>query len=155
MIQKIGEWVSLTATIPTILLAIVVVHAYGKKCLPWVRSGEPFSRVQWLILGITLGFLGQVLDNVFWQVAWTLEFLELPWRQEVFQSGAWFNIVNRQLLGCLAALCHLRSAFLASSKDAEFDTEQDRRFFWSVLCGSVFVGVMYGLVMLLLSYLRM
>lgn len=151
--QQGAELFSLVVTVPTITLGAFVVWLYGERAWRSLKRGsQTTTRTQWLIIGITFGFIGQVADNCFWQLAWTMDFLNLPGRDTAFQMGVWFNIVSRQGCGTAAALCHIRAVF---SPDPELCTvdkcDTDRRdliIFWSVTIGSVFAGILYGTAML-------
>lgn len=109
MAQHAAELFSIGLTIPTIVLAFYVIWLWGPKALKIVKSRRRFVATDWFILGVTLGFIGQVLDNTYWQITWCSYYLESSDAISLVQLGVWFNIVSRQTLGILAAYCHVRS----------------------------------------------
>ena len=79
------ELISLVLTAPTLVLAILVVHLWGRPALSaWRETGELGDR-GWLLLGVTLGFAGSIGDNAYWGATWTLSFLDHP------DADAWFR----------------------------------------------------------------
>lgn len=106
--------ISILLTIPTIYLAAaVVVHFRSSlKAIPQDATG-------WLVAGVVISFVGQVLDNSYWQITWVLDWLGRPESEVFIQNGPGFNIFFRQSTGIAAALCHLRAAQVwgSASKD--------------------------------------
>lgn len=93
----------------------------------------------WLILGVCTGFLGSVLDNAFWGLAWTLDYIELePARSIVFEWGALPNIFFRQLAGIFAAHCHITS-FLVRSENGFYLSSYRTMVVLSILFGLIWV----------------
>lgn len=129
-----AELVSLGMTIPTVVLAFLVVWTWFPSL--WIswrsRATDAHS---WFIYGVVIGFLGSLLDNIYWGVAWTTHFLGTPGHQYIFEAGAAFNIVFRQAAGVTAGLCHLKAAQISSEK-------RPRRLnlvlLWSHVAGALF-----------------
>lgn len=108
---------SLALTPATIIAAIVVLVLWWKstKRAFWVRHK---TEVQWFILGVSISFLGSVVDNFYWGLAWTADYTGHESRDALFKYGVYSNAPFRQLCTILAAVCHIRAAM----------TAQDRRF---------------------------
>lgn len=106
---EITEGISLGLTSPTVLLAGLLLFIWFGKAKRALRAKNR-SSTQWLLLGVFIGFLGGLGDNIFWGLAWTLSYLHHEWKEPVFASGAMFNIFFRQGAGAIAAYCHLRAA---------------------------------------------
>lgn len=105
-----AEFVSLCLTAPTILLAWLVVWNYwprAKAAIQTMRRGEHTTEVDLLVVGIAAAFIGGMLDNIYWGITWTTEFLGHPSRDAWFAHGAMSNIPFRQLTGIGAAILHL------------------------------------------------
>ena len=108
--QNTAEIVSLGLTVPTVVLGIGVCIHWGRSAMAaLLLSASERSAIDWLILGIFVGFLGMVLDNSYWGIAWTASYIEHESKDALFNSGVYFNIPFRQLAGLYAAYCHLRS----------------------------------------------
>ena len=108
MFQKLAELISLGLTVPTILLSIWVVRLYWRPSLEAVRA-ERRTSVEWFAIGITIGFLGSSLDNLYWAIPWTASYLGYTGTNDLVEAGVFFNIPFRQLCGSIAAYCHIRS----------------------------------------------
>lgn len=108
-IHEMAEFVSLVGTVPTILLAVCVVYWYGPIAWHGVRAIKR-TREHWLIMGITIGFIGSILDNAYWAIPWTLSYYDHPLTQTAIMNGVFFNVIFRQGCGAVAAYCHLRGA---------------------------------------------
>jgi len=115
-----AELISIGLTVPTIVLASYVIILWGPEALTIARKrGMDWSdatATDFFIVGVACGFMGQALDNLFWQVAWHTKYLEMEIQPTVFQWGAVANIFSRQLLGIAAAYCHIKSYALHSKK---------------------------------------
>jgi len=110
----IAEFVSLVLTFPTIFLAIAVVYAFGGEALHATKSllqGRIPAANSLLILGITVSFLGGILDNTYWWIAWASQLFDLPSKEYWFANGVYSNVPFRQGAGILAAVLHIYAAY--------------------------------------------
>jgi len=122
--QTIAEAISLFLTWPTILLGAVVVIKWGQsawKSLCTKRSER--DSTQWFILGVAVAFLGSIVDNGYWGVAWTAHTIDHPQTLNLFATGVYFNIPFRQMAGAYAAYCHLK-AYAAGSVENDLKTKR-------------------------------
>tara|TARA_R110000824_G_scaffold238429_2_gene427219 strand:- start:2626 stop:3057 length:432 start_codon:yes stop_codon:yes gene_type:complete len=109
----VSELISLTLTVPTIILSAWVVIEYGRpavKALRGILAGSEVTTEQLLILGISVGFIGAFFDNIYWGFAWLADYTGHPWRDLLFNGGVFANIPFRQGAGILAACLHLYAA---------------------------------------------
>lgn len=109
-IQKVSEAISLGLTVPTIILSLAVVRAWGPRVWFAIRQGQ-MTEAQWLILGVSISFVGAFMDNLYWAIPWSLHFIGNEHADFFFMLGVHFNIFFRQSTGILAALCHLKSFY--------------------------------------------
>lgn len=117
MTLKIAEIISLALSIPTLMFAFVVVLRWGPKAWDHVtKSDGKISEVGWLIIGVTISFLGGFFDNLYWGVAWTCRFLDHPWTEWLQTRGVLSNIPFRQLAGAIAGFCHIRAAMITERR---------------------------------------
>lgn len=107
-----AELLSLFLTVPTIVLAAVVIYLWGPKALSIARIGHPVRSADWFIIGVTIGFVGQFFDNLYWAIPWSLSYIESQHTDLFMFNGVWFNIPSRQLCGIIAAYCHIKSYIL-------------------------------------------
>jgi hypothetical protein len=113
-LQKVSEAISLGLTVPTIILSLAVVRAWGPRVWFAIQQGK-MSEAQWLILGVSISFVGAFLDNLYWSIPWTLHYISSVHAEFWFLLGVHFNVFFRQSVGVLAALCHLRSFYAGRS----------------------------------------
>jgi hypothetical protein len=106
---KIAELISLSLTVPTIVLALSVVWIWGPAAIKAWFLDLP-SAHSWFILGVATGFTGGIFDNLYWGFPWLYEYLDYPTARYFMEHGVYFNIPFRQGLGIFAAYCHLRAA---------------------------------------------
>ena len=92
-------------------------------------------------MGVAIGFIGAMLDNIYWFMPWTASYIGHPSFVDLTNAGVFFNVFFRQGLGIAAAYCHLRAAELTSRKRIKFVN--------SLLIASNFVGVAYALLLIL------
>lgn len=104
-----AELISLTLTLPTIVTGVAVIILWGRPAVDAIRDGK-LSSQGWFVVGVSAGFLGAVLDNLYWSIPWTASYFGSPHTQSLMSSGVYFNIFTRQLSGTFAAYCHLRAA---------------------------------------------
>lgn len=105
--QNAAELSSLWLTFPTVILGVAVVALWGPHIVKQVATRKDLDSHDWLILGVFVAFLGAVIDNCFWGIAWTLDYLESDYRDWWFRHGVYPNVFARQIAGSYAAYCHL------------------------------------------------
>lgn len=108
-IRRLAELASLTLTIPTVVTGVVVVGVWGPPAWKAWREGT-LSAQAWFVIGVAVGFLGSVLDNLYWAIPWTASFYDLSYTDSLMANGVYFNIISRQGCGTFAAYCHLKAA---------------------------------------------
>ena len=142
-LQQIAELLSLGLTFPTVILAGAVVYMWfpsaREALLKETRSGQ-----DWFVMGVAIGFVGAMLDNIYWFIPWTASYIGHPAFVDLTNAGVFFNVFMRQGLGILAAYCHLKAAELTSRKRLKFVN--------SLLIASNFVGVAYAFLLILGLY---
>lgn len=104
--QAQADLLSLFLTVPCITLAAVVAWEWRGAA-----SSEPADAMAWLTLGVMLTHIGQVCDNGYWSIPWSLHYLTNPLAEFFFSKGVYPNITGRQTIGILASICHLISVY--------------------------------------------
>lgn len=139
--HEFAELTSLVLSVPTVVLSAAVVWLWGPTAWRALRNTtEVMTGTCWFILGVAAGFLGSLVDNIYWGMAWTASFVHHPWKDWFFEQGVWSNIPFRQTAGIIAAYCHLRAA-----KEQDVGTA---RFFNLLLfsCWVLSLGLTFGLL---------
>lgn len=127
--HEIAELVSLGLTVPTIALSLYVVFHWRKAALKFRASTA--TPLDWFVLGVTIGFIGSSLDNLYWSIPWTLKFIGSPHADTWMANGVFYNIPFRQIFGGVAAYCHVRAAYATAGIAAT----STRILLWSSILG--------------------
>lgn len=138
-ISNAAEAISLALTAPTLYLARRTIAKFWR--LAWGTLATPANQrtdYQWLILGIVVGFLGALLDNLYWGIAWTASYIDSPATAFWFEHGVFANVPFRQLAGIAAGYCHVISA----EKHYHNRTPVITRTLFSLLLGAVYVWLL-------------
>lgn len=139
--QNLAELVSLALTPATVILSLAVVYEWWPEASKIFWSG-PKNAQDWFILGVTIAFLGSAFDNIWWGIAWTFSYMEMPHKDWWFYNGVWSNIPSRQMAGTLAAYCHIRAS--AQYRDSE-NERANVWARWSLLLGAAFIVALWGM----------
>ena len=108
MFYTSAEFVSLVLTVPTVILGALVVWYYSPRALASLRKPvDKMSETEMLIIGITIGFAGAVVDNVYWGLAWFHEMIGSESSPLWFKNGVLSNVPFRQTAGVVAGAFHL------------------------------------------------
>lgn len=97
-------YISILLTFPTVVASAFVIYLW----FPMV----PKEAKHWLILGIALGFLGTIVDNTWWGIAWYMRRVNDPHWTWWFDHGVYSNIFFRQGCKLAAAYCHIKAAMI-------------------------------------------
>ena len=133
-------------TVITILMGVLVIVHWIKPAATALTNKRKMTSEQWLILGVVIAFIGQVLDNSYWLLTWTAHFVDHdhPLFVLLFEKGPVFNIGARQICGIAAAYCHVYAAVM-------IDEIKTQKFKTLVLISSI-VGVIFSLGMVFFKY---
>lgn len=109
MIHDVVTLLSLLMTPPTIIACLAVAYLFvtGAKSSLFEKDK---SSTNWMILGIFVSFIGSTIDNLYWGLAWSLEYLNSPLSEDAFSNGVYSNLPFRQATTLVAALCHIKAA---------------------------------------------
>lgn len=109
VIRDCGSILSLFMTWPLLVAAGYVLYIWGYASATVIPKKQK-TQVEWLIIGISIGFVSTILDNVYWTIAWSADFIDHPEAQQIVLNGVIANIFFRQLLGIMAAVCHIHKS---------------------------------------------
>ena len=112
-----AEFISLVLTVPTVILGALVVWYYSPRAIKALRKPcKTLTEIEMLIIGITVGFMGAVVDNIYWGLAWFHEMIgseSSPWW---FKNGVLSNVPFRQTAGVVAGAFHLYPIFVSKKE---------------------------------------
>ena len=97
-------------------MAAGVVIYWRKSALDALAGRVSWDSEQWFIVGVFIGFIGQLLDNAYWLIPWGLSYVGSDMAPWFFDHGPIFNIFSRQILGIVSAYCHIRAAVIYSRR---------------------------------------
>ena len=143
MTQHVAELISMFLTFPTIILAGVVVFLWGPKALVSFHIKDKDAS-DWFIMGVAIGFVGQVLDNLYWAIPWSLSYVASPLFEDFTNAGVYFNIFSRQSCGVVAAYCHIKSYISHQEASGNVNDLTKKATIFSVL-----LGILYTFLLIL------
>jgi len=88
----------------TLYLAWSVSRKFGNAAY---ENGYPKTAAQWLVLGIAVGFIGKLADNLYWTATWTQYDFGFGNAESWIAAGPVVDIFFRQLPLIVSGLCHL------------------------------------------------
>lgn len=140
-----AELISLALTVAGLIWAFEVIRFWFPEAITACRA-KAKTPSQWLVLGIVVAFLGSILDNVYWGIAWTAALFELPFKKWMFHNGVFANVPFRQLPLVIASMLHALGA-VVHTHDPEVRSRELKRF-KVVIWISAIAGVMTYFVLL-------
>lgn len=140
------ELQSIAWTFPVVVLCFFVVKESYKHVknflLGSLKEKKSFSRkMKWLISGIFIGFLGNLVDNFYWALPWSLNYLNDPHTKFLQDFGCFPNLLFRQIMTTVAAYCHIRAFIYPNKQDCS--KTLNAILIISLLGGQVFVTCLY------------
>lgn len=139
-IQKIAELSSLGLTFPTVVLAVFVAITWRHAAIAALKK-QSMNHNEYFILGVTIGFVGQTFDNLYWFFPWSAFYIGHPIAGDLTAAGVFFNIISRQGCGIFAAYCHMKAAALSNTVNT--------KVFNNVVAASWIAGAAYPLILLI------
>lgn len=85
-----------------------------------IRSGNIKTSQDFFIVGVAIGFFGELLDNIYWTIPWSMDFINHPDTMCWHKHGVIPNIPFRQIATTVAAYCHIKSYVLHSTKNNDY-----------------------------------
>ena len=139
--HELSELISLWWTVPTVVLGAKVVLLWGNSALKALKM-NPCDRTSsdLFIIGVFIGFLGSIFDNLYWSIHSTADYLNLEISKDLMKAGVYFNIFFRQLSGTLSAYFHIKSYY--QYRCFEFCNTDNKRLSIVTTC-SIIIGLIY------------
>lgn len=139
-----AELLSLGLTIPALYWSLITLREwYPAFLVAW--SAKKKTTHQRLIIGVFISFAGSYVDNLYWGIAWSAAFLELPAQVFLFKYGVLPNIPFRQAPLLIASAFHTLASRL-HGLDEEAENRELAVFrsqaFQSIAAGVVFISLL-------------
>ena len=148
MIQDLMTLISLGLTIPAVIICMGVIklwhHQYVNYCTTKNRTPSLF-----LIAGVYISFCGSLVDNTWWGVAWTLDYLSHPYTDWWFENGVYSNVFFRQTALIYAGILHIHAENM--SRDEPSRT-QSLKLSKNIILGGMSLGCLFMVILLSLKY---
>jgi hypothetical protein len=93
----------------TVGFAFLVLLVWAPKFIRWYDRSK-LGPHEWLLIGISLGFLSTIGDNIFWGITWYSKMKAWPTSEWWFDHGPAANLLFRHVGKIAAAGCHLEAA---------------------------------------------
>lgn len=75
--------ISLGMTFPALTVCVLVLRSWHRRYLDYMLKKDRKPSTM-LIAGVYLGFMGSMVDNSWWGLAWTFDYLDHGWRDFFF-----------------------------------------------------------------------
>lgn len=159
MIDAVAELISLASTGPTLMSAVLVL-LYWKGFLQKTFRTNPseWKAMDMFVVGICLAFAGDFMDNLYWGLAWTAEYLNSPIAKFLFNKGVYSNIPFRQASGAFAGYIHVRGCIAEMFYDYSKPCEENERFYEhlrrlnQIMMASIVFGIVYVIVLVVIRF---
>jgi len=135
-IKTITQLQTLALTVPMLVLSIMVLAEIKKPAYDacFIYKGEGKNQMCWILMGLFFGFVGKVVESVWWSIPWTMSYIEHPRWFEFNSYGVFFNIIFRQIFFTISAYCHLRAFVPPDTSNTNL------RIIHYILVTSLFIG---------------
>jgi hypothetical protein len=142
----IVELQSIAWTFPVVVLCFFVAKEAFKPLKRFTlgskKEKDSFNpQMKWFITGIFVGFLGNCIDNFYWALPWSLNYLNEPHTKLLQDFGCFPNLLFRQTMTALAAYCHIR-AFISPTK-SDCTKTLHKILIVSLAAGQLFILALY------------
>lgn len=107
-LNQSATFISLVLSMIFLFTSAYLIYRFWPKTKQFFLDKNSRSDIHWFIAGVFISFLGAWADNFYWLLAWTSDYLNLSYKESLFQNGVYANIPFRQISGLLAVFCHLK-----------------------------------------------
>jgi len=140
---------SIGMTIPALILCVwVMVRYHGtfqcitKECIKF-RRFVAISPTDWIGLGIFIGFLGELVDGLYWFVTWITIYYDIPVSSTLERWGVIANLPSRQWAIILAAYGHIRASYMVQPS---FESEKFNRIMGLLVVAGLVASTVFFLL---------
>ena len=149
MIHDLATLLSLGMTWPALAVCMLVLTSWYQQYIVYCKAVVKKPSMM-LIAGVMIGFAGSMVDNFWWGLAWTADYIapEHPVRDFLFLNGVYPNIFFRQGALIWAGMLHINPENM--SRKTQVQTAMARKKTKAIILTSIIVGVIYiGILVIL------
>lgn len=109
--------ITLGLSFPAAVLCLLVIRHWLPEAIRVLKG--PLEAADWLVLGVTLGFIGIFLNLLYWMIWWlvALHYGDFsPWHYPAGRWGTAVNLGTLLLIHIASAWCHLHAYYLFSQE---------------------------------------
>lgn len=107
------ELLTIGLSVPAAILCGVVLTKWIPEAYRALRRDK--DAADWLVLGVTIGFLGIELNLLYWTAYWAVSYVsatQSPILPTFLEWGSTWNLFTRQIPVIIASWCHLHAYYL-------------------------------------------
>lgn len=132
--------ISMGLTSPALTVCVLVLMSWHVSYVEYCRTRSKDPSLM-LIAGVYIGFFGSMVDNAWWGLAWSFDYLSHPYRDFFFHNGIYPNTFFRQGALIWAGILHVSAENLSRKTKGARDlaTRNTRR----IIVISAIVGLAY------------
>lgn len=143
-IRTLTQLQSLAWTFPMLALCFAVLWEIRrptyKSCSNVSRKKE--GQMCWILTGLSISFLGKVIESAWLLIPWTAEYLKLPEWEVLDDAGVFFNLIFRQLFFTFSGYCYLR-AFVPKTNPKKTLKSLHHLLFCSLIIGQAYIVTLF------------
>lgn len=125
---QLAEILNVSLSVTAVVLCAAVLSHWFPEARRAVR--ERRDAAGWLVLGVTVSFLGIMVNTAFWALYLAAEVYHLgSLGHALLDAGPLVNLVTRQVAVVVAAFCHLKAYHMFSREGSR---NPAYHFWWSL-----------------------
>ena len=117
-LTSVTSLLSLGLVFPTVMLGIVVLWIWYPAAIKALYKLDRDAN-DWFILGVFSGFSGAIIYGLYWFIYWLSSYMGLDITPSLSEKGIIVNICSQQIMGILAAYCHIKAAELSLNRNGK------------------------------------
>jgi len=137
---KLFQEVSLAGTFTSVAIGVLVSIIWAPSAIRAILKDSK-THEDWLIIGVWLGFICGSLDSVFWEIPWSLSYIESEYFSYWVGIGVFFNVPFRQAGDIVSGALHVISYGALLRSLGRYDTATP--LLVKVASGATIAGVFY------------
>lgn len=142
--------ISLGLTWPALTVCVLVLYSWHSEYIKYCKTISNVTPSLKLIAGVYIAFFGSMIDNTWWGIAWTLDYLDRPSRDFWFINGVYPNVIFRQIALIWAGVLHISAENM--SRKTQIAKDMSRKNSTQIFAISGAIGLLYILTLYLVHH---